>query len=265
MDDEMTDEHKHPEGELTRLADGTLPADRQADLLDRIRQSPELSAELAEQERAVTMLRALDQPAPASLRARLDEMTGATGAAPARRARRWRPAFVLPGATVLAAAVAAVVVLVSGGGSAPTVPAAAKFALASATMAAPPVDTGDPRDLTLKAAGIPFPAWGKKAGWVSNGARSDTSNGRKITTVFYVDPDGERIGYAITDGAPLSGAHGSTVKRYGVNFTLQRSDGARIISWVRQGHTCVIAGRTVSYQRLVALATADEQDARTGD
>jgi hypothetical protein len=173
--------------------------------------------------------------------------------------------LVLPGATALAAAAAVVVVLLSGGSSAPTVPAAARFALAASTMPAPPVDHSDPTDLTLKAAGIPFPAWGVKAGWVTNGARSDTAGGRKVTTVFYVDPDGERIGYAIADGAPLSGAHGSTVKRYGVNFTLQTSNGARIISWVRQGHTCVIAGRTVSYQRLVELATADEQDAQTGD
>jgi hypothetical protein len=262
MDEDMTDERKHPEGELTRLADGTLTAERRADLLTQIQKSPDLTADLAEQKRAVTMLRALDEPAPAALRARLDEMTGAS--AP-RRSRRWRRMFVLPGATALAAAAAVVVVLVSGGSSAPTVPGAARLALAASTMPAPPVDHSDPTDLTLKAAGIPFPAWGVKAGWVTSGARSDTAGGRKVTTVFYVDADGERIGYAITDGAPLSGAHGSTVKRYGVNFTLQTSNGARIISWVRQGHTCVIAGRTVSYERLVALATADEQDAQVGD
>jgi hypothetical protein len=47
MDNEMTDELNAPEGELTRLADGSLPADREADLLARIRQSPELTAALA--------------------------------------------------------------------------------------------------------------------------------------------------------------------------------------------------------------------------
>ena len=135
MDENMTDERKHPEGELTRLADGSLPADRQADLLAQIRQSPELTAALAEQKRAVTMLRALDEPAPASLRARVDELDRRP--APTRRAPRWRRAFVLPGATAVAAAVAAVVILVSGGGAAPTVPVAARLALASATLPAP--------------------------------------------------------------------------------------------------------------------------------
>jgi hypothetical protein len=47
--------------------------------------------------------------------------------------------------------------------------------------------------------------------------------------------------------------------RYGVAFTLQKSGPARLISWVRSGHTCVIAGRSVSYAALLALATSDER------
>jgi hypothetical protein len=256
MEDDMTDELKAPEGELTRLADGSLPADREADLLAQIRQSPEMTAALAEQERAVTMLRALDAPAPAALRARLDELTG-TG--PARRAPRWRRAFVLPGATAIAAAVAAVVILVSGGGATPTLPVAARLALASATLPAPAVNPNEAKNLALSAAGIPFPAWGPQKGWTANGARTDTVDGRKITTVFYTGRTGHRIGYAITDGAPLSGVHGDAVTRYGVRFTLQQSGPARVISWVRSGHTCVIAGRSVSFAALLALATADER------
>ncbi|HEY1566427.1 MAG TPA: hypothetical protein VGF68_05395 [Solirubrobacteraceae bacterium] len=253
----MTDERKQPEGELTRLADGTLPADREADLLAQIRQSPELTAALTEQKRAVTMLRALDTPAPAALRAHVDELTGA-GATP-RRSTRWRRAFVLPGATALAAAVAAVVILVSGGGSAPTVPAAAHLALASATLPAPAIDANDSKNLNLSEAGIPFPAWGPQKGWTPDGARTDTVDGRKITTVFYTGRNGSRIGYSIADGAPLAGVHGKTMSRYGVAFTLQRSGPARIISWVRAGHTCVIAGRSVSDAALFALATNDEK------
>jgi hypothetical protein len=256
MEGDMTDEQKASEGELTRLADGSLPADRQADLLAQIRHSSELTAALAEQERAVTMLRALDEPAPATLRARLDELSGTT--AP-RRAPRWRRAFVLPGATAIAAAVAAVVILVSGGGGAPTVPVAARLALASATLPAPPVNPNSSQNLTLTAAGIPFPAWGAQRGWTASGARTDKVDGRTITTVFYLSRHGGRIGYTITDGAPLSGVHGTSVSRYGVRFTLQRSGPARLISWVRSGHTCVIAGRSVSYRALLSLATADER------
>ena len=251
----MTDELKHPEGELARLADGSLPADRQAGLLDEIRQSPELTAALAEQKRAVTMLRALDEPAPAALRAHVDELSGA---GTPRRTARWRRAFVLPGATAIAAAIAAVVILVSGGTTAPTVPVATQFALASATLPAPPVDPHQAKNLALSAAGIPFPAWGPQAGWTANGARTDTVDGRKITTVFYTGRNGARIGYAITNGAPLTGVHGKTVSQDGVRFTLQHSDGASLISWVRSGHTCVIAGRSVSDAALLHLAMADE-------
>ncbi|MGZ4246030.1 MAG: hypothetical protein ACXVSE_17210 [Solirubrobacteraceae bacterium] len=257
----MTDERKHSEGELTRLADGSLPSDRQADLLAEIRRSPELTAALAEQQRAVTMLRALDEPAPASLRARGDDLPGAS--AP-RRAPRWRRTLVLPGATAIAAAAAAVVILVTGGTTAPTVPVAARFALASATLPSPAVDPNASGELTLRGAGIPFPAWGPKEGWMTAGARTDTVGGRHITTVFYRGRNGQRVGYAITSGAPLSGVHGSTVAQYGVRFTLQGSGGAKLITWVRDGHTCILAGRNVSYAQLLALAGADEQQEASG-
>jgi anti-sigma factor RsiW len=254
----MTDELKPPEGELTRLADGSLPTDRHADLLAEIQQSPELTAALAEQKRAVTMLRALDEPAPAALRAQIDELTGA-GTKAGRGGPRWRRAFVLPGATALAAAIAAVVILVSGGNSAPTVPVAAHLALASATLPSPAINANDSKNLALTEAGIPFPAWGPQKGWTPDGARTDTVDGRTITTVFYKGRTGKRIGYAITTGAPLTGVHGRTVSRYGVAFTLQQSGGAHLISWVRHGHTCVIAGRSISYAALLALATNDEK------
>jgi hypothetical protein len=256
MDSHMTDERKHPEGELTRLADGSLPSDRQADLLAQVRESPELTAALAEQKRAVTMLRGLDAPAPASLRARVNELTGTS--AP-RRAPRWRRALVLPGATAIAAAAAAAVILITGGTAAPTVPAAAQLAVASATLPSPPANPSDADELALQGAGIPFPAWGAKEGWVTDGARTDSVGGRHITTVFYKTRSGKRIGYAIASGAPLSGAQGETATRYGVTFTLGRAGEVNLITWVRKGHTCVIAGRNVSHATLLALASAEER------
>jgi hypothetical protein len=35
--------------------------------------------------------------------------------------------------------------------------------------------------------------------------------------------------------------------------------GVNLITWVRNGHTCVIAGRNVSYATLLRLASADER------
>jgi len=34
---------------------------------------------------------------------------------------------------------------------------------------------------------------------------------------------------------------------------------AKLITWVRNGHTCIIAGRDVSYATLLRLASADER------
>ena len=256
MDSHMTDERKQPEGELTRLADGSLPSDRHADLLAQVRESPELTAALAEQTRAVTMLRGLDAPAPASLRARVDELTGTS--APRRAPRRRRMLF-LPGAAAIAAAAAAAVILVTGGTAAPTVPAAAQLAVASATLPSPPANPSDSDQLELQGAGIPFPAWGAKEGWTTDGARTDTVGGRQITTVFYKSRSGKRIGYAIASGAPLSGVQGDTATRYGVTFTMGRAGDVNLITWVRNGHTCVIAGRNVSHATLLRLASADER------
>ena len=45
-----------------------------------------------------------------------------------------------------------------------------------------------------------------------------------------------------------------------MRFTLQHSGPAHLISWVRSGHTCVIAGRSVSYAALLKLATEDERE-----
>jgi hypothetical protein len=258
MEEQMTDNRSNPpEAELARLADGSLPADRHAELRAQVQRSPELAARLAEQERAVTLLRAFDQPAPAALHARINELTGA--GSQRRRAPRWRRALVLPGATAVAVATALVVVVL-GGSSAPTVPQTARLALAAATLPPPGADGSHASLLRWKSAGIPFPDWGSDIGWKTTGARIDTIDGRQIKTVFYVDRDGQRIGYAIASGAPLSGVTGgTTVMRYGGSFTLAREGSSRLVTWVRAGHTCVIAGRSVSFGILLALASADER------
>jgi hypothetical protein len=251
----MTDNRSNPpEADLARLADGSLPADQHPELRAQVQRSPELAAKLAEQERAVTLLRALDQPAPAALHAAINELTGA--GSQRRRAPRWRRVLVLPGATAVAVATALVVITL-GGSSAPTVPQTARLALAAATLPPPGADGSDAHLLRWQSAGIPFPDWGSDIGWKTTGARRDTLDGRQIKTVFYVG-HGQRIGYAIASGPPLSGVTGgSTVMRDGVAFTLAREHSSRLVTWVRAGHTCVIAGRSVSFEMLLALASAD--------
>jgi anti-sigma factor RsiW len=258
----MTDQSQLPEAELAALADGSLPADRRAQLRAQIEASPELASALADQERAVTMLRALDEPAPAALRARVREMTDAAkqNARP-RRASRWRRSLFVPAATALAVAVAALIVLLgSGGSSAPTVPQTAHVALAAATSPAPPEDPAHNGQLRLGVDGIAFPYYGQSAGWEATGARTDTIGGRRIVTVFYME-QGHRVGYAIVSGPPLAVGGGKVIMEGGVSYRVQHTGRALLVTWRQAGHTCVIAGQRVNSATLLALASAEERQA----
>jgi hypothetical protein len=258
----MTDQSQLPEAELAALADGSLPADQRARLRAQIEASPELTSAFNEQERAVTMLRALDEPAPAALRARVSEMTGAEQTNGPRRAGRWRRSLFVPAATALAVAVAAIVVLLgsSGGSSAPTVPQTARLALAAATSPAPPEDPAHRGRLRLRLGGIAFPYYGRTAGWEATGARTDTIASRRIVTVFYT-AQGHRVGYAIVAGDPLEGSGGKLISEGGVSYRLQPAGDAMLITWRQAGHTCVIAGHRVSTSTLLTLAAAEERQA----
>lgn len=258
----MTDQSQLPEAELAALADGSLPADQRARLRARIEASPELASALTVQERAVTMLRALDEPAPSTLRARVREMTdGAAQTARPRRAWHWRRSLFVPAATALAVAVAALVLLLgSGGSSAPTVPQTAHLALAAATSPAPAEDPAHSGLLRLHVGGIAFPYYARTAGWEATGARTDTIGGRRIVTVFYME-QGHRVGYAIVSGAPLAVGGGKLITEGGVSYRLQRTGGALLITWRQGGHTCVIAGHRVNSATLLALAAAEQRQA----
>jgi hypothetical protein len=102
------------EEELAALADGSLAPEHRAEVEARIEASPILADRLAEQERAVGLLRGAgdEVEAPAGLRARLDAQRSARTV---RTPRRLAVAGVAA-AAVAAAAVAAVVVI-GGSGS----------------------------------------------------------------------------------------------------------------------------------------------------
>jgi hypothetical protein len=254
----MTNQPTPPEAELTRLADGSLPAQREGALRAEVRSSPALAAALAEQERAVALLRSVDEPAPGLLRARIDALTerpSARGGGARTHRRRVGRALVLPAATALAVVIAAIVILAGGTGATPTVPQVARLALSSATLPAPAVDPANPTRLRVSGAGIPFSNW---HGWWPAGARTDVIDGRRITTVFYRTPGGTRVGYAIASGSPLEGSRHRG--GYSVSYTLGEDGSAHLVTWVRDGHTCVIAGRSVTYQTLLRLARASAGD-----
>jgi hypothetical protein len=194
----------------------------------------------AESEAVGRRIRALAQEvqAPPSLRARLAD-------AQERQATSWlrRPRIALPalGGTLTAAAV--VVALVVGGSAAgPTVDDAAALALARPTAAAPAAV--GVTDLDARIGGITFPnyayEWPK---WKTTGARHDTVGGRAATTVTYSGPKGD-VGYTIVDGKPLATPnHARHLTKSGTDYAIYMRNGATVVTWQQDGHTCVLAGR----------------------
>jgi hypothetical protein len=236
---------------LAQLADGTLAPDARDALLGRIEASPELADALLDQHDALIAIRATeDEAAPDRLRATVAAMAADAQARGAReRPRRFFSRTInLGGAAVALAAAAAV--LLSAGTSGPSVAEAAQVALAPPRSPAPAVK---PDEKTLDAAvdGVAYPYWADATGWRAVGSRTDAVGGRAVRTVVYQDADGRRIGYAIAAGSPLSGAGG---KRMG-DFTVVRSGDAAIVTWLRDGHTCILAAKGVDARVLLKLAS----------
>jgi hypothetical protein len=202
-------------------------------------------------------LRALDDVvAPDRLRLAVEDAVA--GAERAHPPQRRRARLRLGGALAAAVAVAAVLLVVlaiggdDGGSSAPGVRAVAPIALRAATAPAP-AERPDGESLVAQAGPIAFPTW-TRAGWHAVGARSDTVDGHEVRTVFYADEDGRRIGYAIAD-APLPVAGGQLVTRHGERVRVLDRGATSVVTWRRDGRTCILAGRGVPVGRLLTLAS----------
>ena len=153
---------------------------------------------------------------------------------PAARPRlggiRWPGAGLVAGA--LAVALAAVV-LVGGGPGVEDVAAAA---------VRPPEDE------------VVFPNFAGKFGWEATGTRTDEIDGRETRTVFY-EKDGREIAYTVVGGDALD--QPSDADRATVEGTVIRgleADGRQIVTWRRNGQTCVLSSTDVPRSELQTLA-----------
>ena len=157
-------------------------------------------------------------------------------------------------AAATATALVAVVAVLFGSGDAtgPSVAEAARVALAPARGSAPAVRPGA-STLTASIDGVSYPYWADSTGWRAVGARRDVLHGRTIRTVFYARGS-RRIGYTIAAGTPLAVDGGRSVTRDGVRMRVLRSGDAAIVTWLRSGHTCILAARGVDPEVLVGLA-----------
>lgn len=235
--------------DLSALADGTLPADRRAEVEARVASSPELLELLARQRRAVLATQSLAaEEVPESLHAAV--VDARRRALDARRGRvRWVPRFVVAGAAAVAAAVVAAVFL-SGGSGSPTVADAARLATQPPTGPAPPPAGKIGSRLAMSVEGVTFPDFARAYGWRAQGVRRGRVDGRAATVVVYAK-DGRQLGYVIVGGAGLTppvGARATVIR--GVEYRTLRANGQVGVTWRRGGHTCVLIGEATRAELL---------------
>jgi hypothetical protein len=248
----MTDLPRNIERDLAALADGSLTSKRREAALGHAGASPELGDALAEQRRAVDLFASVEVRAPSSLHGKVEQLVA--GAAPKRRPSGAR--IGLASAFATAVATAAIAIGLSGGGAEGlSVRKTAALALSPAKMTAPGESETHRAQLTATVGGVPFPYWKERFGWRSSGARTDRVAGRAVTTVFYTNAQRQRIGYAIASGRAPATWGGTVTKRWGVSYRVLAQDGATVVTWQRDGHLCVVAGRGVSARTLLGLAS----------
>jgi hypothetical protein len=209
----------------------------------------------------VELLRSIEAPAPDALHREVKALVATHQSRPFRAGP---PPFArgLLAATALAAVLAVVLAIaLSGGGGNATMSLreASAPTLRAATVSAPPESTGNRAQLAAAVDGVSFPYWEERFGWRSTGARSDRVAGHAMTTVFYADARGRRIGYAIVAGAPPPISGGAVSWRGKVPYRLSYENGAPVVTWLRDGHLCVVSGRGVSGATLLRLASWSER------
>ena len=217
----------------------------------------------------IELIGAIDVRAPQALHERVQQLVD--GAAKDQRAARRLPPWLAPPVrrsvlgSIAALAVLAVVLVValSGGGSERlTVSDTAALTLRAPTMAAPQESPRARGELTAAVGGLAFPYWEYAFGYHASGARTDHLGGRAVTTVFYVNDRGQRVGYAIAANGPMPSAGGGVVQwREGRAYHVLSEGATQVVTWVRDGHLCVIAARGVPVATLVSLASWEPETA----
>lgn len=220
---------------------------------------PQTESELVEH------IRSIDVRAPETLHRQIDSMISARSRSPRAddgtvdRRRPLRPRLAAGGAIAAALIALAIVVGFSGSSSTLSVRDASALTLRAATTGAPADSPSDRRQLAAGVDGVSFPYWGERFGWHATGARTDHVGGHTVTTIFYSNRHGQRIGYAIASGGSAPQISGGVVAmRDGTPYRLLTVNGVAVVTWLRDGHLCVVSGRGVDGATLLRLASWDD-------
>jgi hypothetical protein len=216
---------------------------------------PSTNPSEAELERTAAAIRSASSEvrASAELRQRVEDLR--EGAAGPAKPRPWWTRFPAVATSTVAVAAAVLAIVILPGGGEPSVADTAALAQLPAAEPAPAAEPDQPALLAASFEGLSYPDWQREFGWRAVGERSDELDGRDTHTVFYENADGARIGYTIVAGDALdepSGAKPSTVD--GVELAAFEADGANGVTWLRDGHSCVLGGEGVERSTLLEFA-----------
>lgn len=238
--------------DISALADGSIPPDRRRRIEHQIEASEELGRAFIEERAAAEMLRQARERdrAPQSLHRRIAHERTARSAAVLRGPRMF--ASGLAGAAAVAG-VTAVVLLTGGTTAGPSVAQAASLATRGALSPGPSVNPGNPRALMQRVGQVYFPNWSYMPGWSTAGQRVDRLGHHLAVTVYY-SFHGRDVAYTIVSVPALRQPHGDVVTAGGLRVRVFSLAGRRIVTWRRDGRTCVLSSRNVSTQRLERLA-----------
>jgi hypothetical protein len=217
--------------------------------------SEDLNVSLLE-ERQLRVSRALGGGGPATPVALRSRLAGRSAARQPARSRSRARLALAGGVAAAALAVALMVTIFTDGGGSLTVAEAARPSSLAATGAAPATNERRPALLRATFAGVSYPDWERDFEWFATGQRRDSLvGGRNAHTIFYRHTH-HRIGYTVVSGTALDPPERG--ERYVVNGLemLAYKDGSRdVLTFVRNGRTCVLAGEVHRRSTLVKLAS----------
>jgi anti-sigma factor RsiW len=242
--------------DVSALADGTLDPARRAEVEAWVTASPDRRALYERECRVVELLHEARRAerAPSRLRARIEAERPSSRTLARRRAGY---SGALAGVlAALALALALVLVLPSGTPGGPSLSQAAAIAGRGPTQPAPAPDPSAPSaQLGRNIQDVYFPNWSTRLHWRAVGQRTDRVGGRIAVTVYY-QRRGERVAYTIVGVPALVEPSARVSYRNGVQLRTLTLGGRLVVTWRRDGHTCVLSGgqgaSAAELQRLAA-------------
>ena len=102
---------------------------------------------------------------------------------------------------------------------------------------------------------MPFPAWNEEFGWRGVGQRADELEGRATRTVQYgKDADGWRTPSSRATRSTCPGTRARSPATGLENLRVFTQGGRTVVTWQRDGRTCVLSSAGASEDTLTKLA-----------